>query len=125
MTEAAPPVISHCFTRLHVHRIEARIEPENLSSRRLAAKLGFTEVGSTPARSWCQAESERGQQAPTEGDHLASRRPSGASRFLSDSCRPVRSDQRGFTKVGVRPGTGIRYPPPELGPITVGVCPGV
>jgi RimJ/RimL family protein N-acetyltransferase len=29
MIEAAPPVISHCFTRLNVHRIEARIEPEN------------------------------------------------------------------------------------------------
>ena len=38
MTEAAPPVISHCFTQLKVHRIEARIEPDNISSRRLAAK---------------------------------------------------------------------------------------
>jgi ribosomal-protein-alanine N-acetyltransferase len=38
-------VISHCFPHLNVHRIEARIEPENLSSRRLAAKLGFTEEG--------------------------------------------------------------------------------
>ena len=45
MTEAATPVISHCFTQLDVHRIEARIEPENLPSRRLAAKLGFTEEG--------------------------------------------------------------------------------
>src|SRR5215510_4538921 len=45
MTEAAPPVISHCFTDLNVHRIEARIEPENLSSRRLATKLGFIEEG--------------------------------------------------------------------------------
>jgi ribosomal-protein-alanine N-acetyltransferase len=45
MTEAAPPVISHCFTQLNVHRIEARIEPNNLSSRRLAEKLGFTEDG--------------------------------------------------------------------------------
>src|SRR6185369_730250 len=45
MTEAAPPVISHCFTCLNAHRIEARIEPENLSSRRLAAKLSFTEEG--------------------------------------------------------------------------------
>jgi len=42
---AAPPVIAHCFTRLNAHRIEARIEPENLSSRRLAAKLRFTEEG--------------------------------------------------------------------------------
>jgi len=45
MTEAAPPVISHCFTQLNVHRIEARIEPANVSSWRLAAKLGFTEEG--------------------------------------------------------------------------------
>jgi ribosomal-protein-alanine N-acetyltransferase len=45
MTEAAPPVISHCFTQLNAHRIEARIEPDNLSSRRLAAKLGFSEDG--------------------------------------------------------------------------------
>jgi RimJ/RimL family protein N-acetyltransferase len=42
---AVPPVISHCFTRLNAHRIEARIEPENVSSRRLAAKLHFTEEG--------------------------------------------------------------------------------
>ncbi|HZO39792.1 MAG TPA: GNAT family protein, partial [Methylomirabilota bacterium] len=39
-----------CFTRQNVHRIEARIEPENLSSRRLAAKLGFTEEGTL--RDW-------------------------------------------------------------------------
>jgi RimJ/RimL family protein N-acetyltransferase len=41
MMEAAPPVISHCFTRLNAHRIA----PENVSSRRLAAKLRFTEEG--------------------------------------------------------------------------------
>jgi len=45
MTEAAPPVIAHCFRHLNVHRIEARIEPENLASRRLAATLRFTEEG--------------------------------------------------------------------------------
>ena len=56
MTEAAPPVISHCFTHLNVHRIEARIEPENLSSRRLAAKLGFTEEG--VLRDWLFVASE-------------------------------------------------------------------
>src|SRR5262245_902373 len=50
MTEAAPPVISHCFRHLNAHRIEARIEPENLSSRRLAAKLGFSEESSL--RDW-------------------------------------------------------------------------
>jgi ribosomal-protein-alanine N-acetyltransferase len=50
MTEAASPVVSHCFTRLNVHRIEARIEPANLSSRRLAATLGFSEEGTL--RDW-------------------------------------------------------------------------
>jgi ribosomal-protein-alanine N-acetyltransferase len=50
MAEAAPPVISHCFRHLNAHRIEARIEPENLASRRLAAKLGFSEEGSL--RDW-------------------------------------------------------------------------
>ena len=49
-SKATPAVISHCFTHLNVHRIEARIEPENLSSRRLAAKLGFTEEGTL--RDW-------------------------------------------------------------------------
>jgi ribosomal-protein-alanine N-acetyltransferase len=50
MTEAASPVISHCFTRLNVHRIEALIEPQNRSSRRLAVTLGFTEEGTL--RDW-------------------------------------------------------------------------
>ena len=45
MTEAATAVIRHCFERLDVHRIEATIQPENLSSRRLAARLGFREEG--------------------------------------------------------------------------------
>jgi len=44
------PVISDCFTRLNGHGMEARIEPENVSSRRLAAKLHFTEEG--PLRDW-------------------------------------------------------------------------
>ena len=42
MTKATPPVISHRFTHRNGHRIEAGIEPENLSSRRPAAKLRFT-----------------------------------------------------------------------------------
>jgi ribosomal-protein-alanine N-acetyltransferase len=58
MSEAAPPVISHCFTHLNAHRIEARIEPGNLSSRRLAARLGFVEEGLL--RDWlCIAEEFR------------------------------------------------------------------
>jgi ribosomal-protein-alanine N-acetyltransferase len=59
MTEAAPSVISHCFRHLNAHRIEARIEPENLPSRRLATKLGFTEEGTL--RDWlCVAGEFRG-----------------------------------------------------------------
>ena len=58
MTEAAAPVISHCFKGLNAHRIEARIEPKNLSSRRLAAKLGFAEEG--VLRDWlCVADELR------------------------------------------------------------------
>jgi [ribosomal protein S5]-alanine N-acetyltransferase len=45
MTEAAQPVLEYCFTRLKTHRIEALIEPENIASRALAARLGFIREG--------------------------------------------------------------------------------
>ena len=45
MTEAATAVIRHCFDAMDVHRIEATVHPENASSRRLAARLGFREEG--------------------------------------------------------------------------------
>jgi [ribosomal protein S5]-alanine N-acetyltransferase len=41
MTEAAGVVLHHCFTEMDTHRVEALIEPENVASRALAAKLGF------------------------------------------------------------------------------------
>lgn len=41
MTEAAEAVLSHCFSAMEMHRIEALIEPENIASRGLATKLGF------------------------------------------------------------------------------------
>ena len=50
MTEAAPPVISHCFTHLNALSERSAGEPENPSSRRLAAKLRFTEEGTR--RDW-------------------------------------------------------------------------
>jgi ribosomal-protein-alanine N-acetyltransferase len=56
MAEAAPPVLRHCFTELNAHRIEARIEPENVASRRLAAKLGFAEEGLL--RDWLVVDGE-------------------------------------------------------------------
>ncbi|MDP1965684.1 MAG: GNAT family N-acetyltransferase [Reyranella sp.] len=41
MTEAAEAVLSYCFSVMEMHRVEALIEPENVASRGLAAKLGF------------------------------------------------------------------------------------
>lgn len=43
MREAADAVLAHCFSAMDMHRIEALIEPENTSSRGLAARLGFTQ----------------------------------------------------------------------------------
>lgn len=45
MTEAARAVLHHCFTEMDTHRVEAIIEPENIASRALAAKLGFVREG--------------------------------------------------------------------------------
>jgi ribosomal-protein-alanine N-acetyltransferase len=41
MTEAAEAVLSHCFSVMEINRVEALIEPENIASRGLAARLGF------------------------------------------------------------------------------------
>lgn len=41
MAEAAEPVLSHCFSTMEMHRVEALIEPENTASRELATKLCF------------------------------------------------------------------------------------
>ena len=46
MTEAAGPVLDFCFKKLGTHRVEALIEPENVASRALAARLGFQQEGS-------------------------------------------------------------------------------
>ena len=45
MTEAAGAVLHHCFNAMNTHRVEALIEPENLASLALAAKLGFVREG--------------------------------------------------------------------------------
>lgn len=37
--------IDHCFTTLHLHRIEVNIRPENTASRRVVEKLGFRNEG--------------------------------------------------------------------------------
>ncbi len=43
MSEAARPVLEFCFNGLNTHRVEALIEPENVASRALAARLGFVQ----------------------------------------------------------------------------------
>lgn len=45
MQEAVSAVLTHCFTTLDTHRIEAEIEPENVRSARLAQRLGFQREG--------------------------------------------------------------------------------
>jgi [ribosomal protein S5]-alanine N-acetyltransferase len=45
MREAVPAFLAHCFDGLNAHRIEARIEAENLPSVALADWLGFQREG--------------------------------------------------------------------------------
>lgn len=45
MREAMPAFLSHCFEHLQTHRIEARIEPANTASIKLAEWLGFAREG--------------------------------------------------------------------------------
>ncbi len=43
--EAMTALLAHCFQALGTHRIEARIEPENIPSASLAQRLGFVPEG--------------------------------------------------------------------------------
>ena len=45
MREAVPALLRHCFNSLDAHRIEARIEPNNIASIRLAERIGFLREG--------------------------------------------------------------------------------
>ena len=45
MEEAVRAVLTHCFTTLNTHRVEAEIEPDNHRSARLAQRLGFQREG--------------------------------------------------------------------------------
>ena len=45
MTEALETIIKFGFNEMNLHRIEAYINPDNLSSRKLVEKLGFSEEG--------------------------------------------------------------------------------
>lgn len=43
MTTALALAVDHCFGPARLHRIEANVRPENVASRRVVEKLGFTE----------------------------------------------------------------------------------
>jgi ribosomal-protein-alanine N-acetyltransferase len=45
MSEAMRAFLDHCFATLGTNRIEATIEPDNATSRRLAERLGFEREG--------------------------------------------------------------------------------
>ncbi len=45
MTEGLWLAMRHCFGPLGLHRVEANIQPGNLASRRLVARLGFVREG--------------------------------------------------------------------------------
>lgn len=45
MRQGIQLVLRHAFLKLKLHRIEANIQPQNVASRRLLLKLGFTREG--------------------------------------------------------------------------------
>jgi ribosomal-protein-alanine N-acetyltransferase len=48
MTEALDLLLSYAFETLRLHRIEADIQPENVHSKALAARIGFRMVDFFP-----------------------------------------------------------------------------
>ena len=47
-TDAVRLMIRYAFTKLKLHRIEANIQPENMASIKLVARLGFSKEGFSP-----------------------------------------------------------------------------
>ena len=45
MPTAVALVVDHCFSTVHLHRVEVNICPDNMASRRVVEKLGFREEG--------------------------------------------------------------------------------
>lgn len=43
MSEALPAVCNYAFSNLHLHSIEANVNPDNVASRKLLEKNGFTQ----------------------------------------------------------------------------------
>lgn len=50
--ECIPAILRYAFQHLEIHRVEAEVEPENLSSRRLLSKLGFSYEGKRRQCEW-------------------------------------------------------------------------
>jgi ribosomal-protein-alanine N-acetyltransferase len=48
MTEAVTLSLHHAFHNLHLHRVEANVQPENEASLRLLRRLGFRLEGRSP-----------------------------------------------------------------------------
>jgi ribosomal-protein-alanine N-acetyltransferase len=48
MTKGLHAVVSRAFQALRLHRLEANIQPENVSSRKLVQRLGFRKEGFSP-----------------------------------------------------------------------------
>jgi [ribosomal protein S5]-alanine N-acetyltransferase len=44
-TEAVSAMLDFCFGELHLHRVQALIQPDNTASRKLVEKLGFRSEG--------------------------------------------------------------------------------
>ena len=45
MAEGVALALDHAFTTLHLHRIEANIQPSNIASINLVKRLGFSNEG--------------------------------------------------------------------------------
>jgi ribosomal-protein-alanine N-acetyltransferase len=56
MSEAVRAVLAYCFETLHVHRVEAEIEPSNIRSIRLVERHGFRREGLLRDRVWAGGE---------------------------------------------------------------------
>ena len=56
MAEAVLAFLRYCFETLHMHRVEAEIEPANVRSIKLAESLGFRCEGLLVDRLWVSGE---------------------------------------------------------------------